>query len=245
MRYLRFVFTVLWASAAVATPWALLFSFPTPTSNPRGYDDFLYGVVADGPTPYVYRFTGTQGSIYSSFPAPGGSGAWGLGSYQSYLYIGNYSTSWIYKTTLGGSLISSFKCPLGGPADFDIGSYPGFPPYYVLHIAFPDLGIIGVVNQNTGSLIATFAAPGPRPLSYEDGLGTHNTCGDGVTHKVYEDMVPVLDVDAAVGLDKVYTTNGIPSDLTIVDDSTDRVYWYTNNTVVTPASLGRVKALFR
>jgi hypothetical protein len=96
-------------------------------------------------------------------------------------------------------------------------------------------------------LLGTFAAPGPRPFSWEGWVvpGAHNTCGDGSTHKVYEDMVPVLDFDTPVGVDKSYTTSEVPSVLTVVDDASDYLYLYINNTSVDPVSFGRVKALFK
>jgi len=86
---------------------------------------------------------------------------------------------------------------------------------------------------------------GPRPLSWEQWLSSNNTCGDGSTHKVYENYEPVLDFDAPVGVDKSYSTANEPSDLAVVDDATDRVYRYVNNTAVTPSSFARVKALFQ
>ncbi len=53
--------------------WDIVASYPTPVSNPRGYQTggILFGyVVRAGPTPYVYGFQLGTGSIVSSFPVP-------------------------------------------------------------------------------------------------------------------------------------------------------------------------------
>ncbi len=223
--------------------WKLMASYPTPVSNPRGYQtggiSFGY-VLGAGPTPYVYGFRLDTGSIVSSFPAPGGAGAWGItGSPSSGFYVSNNRTSWIYKVTGTGSVISSFRCPVPGPADMDLRWYPRD-----LYVAIPDRNIIAVVDETTGSLVSTFKAPGSRPTAC---CGYQTTLiADSATHTIYENGVPVITgIETPVGADWDATTdNDYSVALFVADDATDRIYIYQKTEGVAPASLGRVKALF-
>jgi hypothetical protein len=241
------VLIAVWSFGFVLAPtvngWSFVASYPTPISNPRGYQtggiSFGY-VVAGGATPCVLGFLLSTGSIVSSFGAPGGTGAWGLtGSPTSGFYISNNNTSWIYKVTNTGSVTSSFICPITGPADID---FPLVGPYY-LHIAIPARNLIAVVNQTTGSLVSTFAGPGLRPTAI---TGYQTTLiADSATHTIYENGVPVITgITTPVGAD-VDASTDYHVNLFVVDDATDRIYIYRKTVAVAPASLGRVKALYK
>jgi hypothetical protein len=231
------------ANAACAYTWRLVASYPVPVSNPRGYrvGPLFYGYIVDaGSIPYVYYFLLPTGSIFSSFPAPGGPGAWGITGLYEESYISNNRTSWIYKITSTGSVISSFRCPLPGPADMNINWMTRY-----MEIAIPDRNVIAVVDTTTGSLVRTFVGPGSRPTAC---CGYQTTLiVDAATHTVYENGVPVITgIDTPVGADENFTTdNDYDLWLYVVDDATDRIYWYERVLTVVPASLGRVKALFR
>lgn len=231
-------------NAACAYTWRLVASYPTPGPNPRGYS--VYGVesgwiVQGEAIPHVYHVYWYTGSIITSFPAPGGAGAWGIaGSSPGGFYVSNNSTSWIYKVTSTGSLVSSFLCPVAGPADIDFHWYT-----YQLCIAIPDQNIIAVVDRTTGSLISTFAAPGSRPTAC---CGYQTTLiADSATHAIYEDGVPAITgIGNPVGADEEASTKyDYYVALFVVDDATDHVYFYNKTVAVAPASLGRVKALFK
>ena len=242
----RVIFGV-WCLGFILVPtvngWRFVASYPTPVFDPRGYQtggiSFGY-VVRAGPTPYVYGFQLDTGSIVSSFPAPGGAGAWGItGSPTSGFYVSNNTTSWIYKVTSTGSVVSSFLCPVAGPADIDFLWYT-----YQLCIAIPDQNIIAVVDRTTGSLVSTFAGPGSRPTAC---CGYQTTLiADAATHTVYENGVPVITgIATPVGADEdASTDNDYYVMLYVVDDATDHIYYYNKTVEVAPASLGRVKALF-
>jgi len=191
-------------------------------------------------TPYVYEFILPTGSILSSFPAAGGAGAWGITAYtSSAIYISNNRTSWIYKVTSTGSLMASFLCPVAGPADMNLSWLSGY-----LNIAIPGKNAIAIVTT-AGSLVGTFAAPGSRPTAC---CGYQTTLiADSVTHTVYEDGVPVITgIETPVGADEEATTdNDYNVYLLAVDDATDRVYLYKKTVAVAPASVGRVKTLFK
>lgn len=199
-------------------------------------------VVSGGPNPYVYYISTQTGTIASSFPAPGGAGAWGIANRSRYaLYFSNNQTSWIYVTTTAGSLYRSFQCPIPRPADLDIRGFP-----ISLYIAIPDRNVIAVVNPTTGSLVSTFAGPGSRPTGC-CGYGM-TLISDSATHTIYEDGRPVIkDIQTPVGIDDIHTLGGqdIGYFIWVVDAATNYIYRYDKWTPVEPASLGRVKALFR
>ena len=218
-------------------------SYPTPGPNPQGYGgggpEAGYIVMA-GANPHIYFYWWIRSSIISSFPAPGGAGAWGIAREPGGgLFITNSRTSWIYETTTQGSLVNSFRCPFDGPADCEF-AWPGFI------VAIPDRNIIALLNRKTGSLIGTYAGPGRRPTGC-GGYG-HFYVSDMGTHTVYEDGVPIITgIQTPVGLG--YTASTAPPYdilLYVIDDATDHYYCYVRSgSGVEPASLGRVKALFR
>jgi hypothetical protein len=231
------------------TPWHLYTSYPTPGGNPRGFEALSSRgyVIQDGPSPYVYYIRIPSGQTISSFPAPGGPGAWGI-SWDSVaggngFFVSNAVTSWIYDVDLTGSVISPFLCPVAGPADMEVRWYQG--SLYYLYVAVPDQNIIAIVNQTTGSLVSTLPGPGGRPTACGGYSAFFVT--DVATHAVYEDGVPVIKgIEMPTGFSYTAITGRIWEDtVSIVDDATDRIYLYRNATEVAPASLGRVKALFR
>jgi hypothetical protein len=233
------------AATAATGAWELYASYPTPGPNPRGYwgigPEAGY-IVMDGGDPYVYLYSWTRGSIAWSFPAPGGPGAWGIYYYGATFYITNNRTSWIYETTKQGSVISSFRCPFDGPADL---SHKYLLPSG-LQVAIRDRNIIAVLDYTTGSLLATYPGPGARPTG---AWGyAHAYVSDTATHTVYEDGVPVITgIQTPVGLSGT-TLTAPPYDikLFVIDDATDYYYYYGRESgAVPPASLGRVKALFK
>jgi hypothetical protein len=111
-----------------------------------------------------------------------------------------------------------------------------------LEIAIPARNVIAVVDPTTGSLVSTFAGPGSRPTAccgYQTRLIV-----DAGTHTVYENGVAVITgIDTPVGADEQFTLD-YDYWIYVVDDATDRIYWYERVVAVAPASLGRVKALF-
>ena len=229
--------------AAIADEWKLIASYPTPGPNPRGYwggGPAAGYIVMDGANPRIYHYWWEESSILSSFPAPGGPGAWGIAKEPGGgFFVTNNRTSWIYETTTQGSVVNSFRCPFTGPADCEF-AWPGFI------VAIPDRNIVAVLNYTTGSLIGTYAGPGRRPVGC--GGYAHFYVSDSGTRTVYEDGVPVITgLQTPVGFS--YTWGTLPPydwHLYIVDDATDHYYFYwRSDTAVFPASLGRVKALFR
>jgi hypothetical protein len=231
------------SGASYGDAWKLMASYPTPGPNPRGYSSTTPAagfIVMDGLNPYVLRYSWEQGTIRSSFPAPGGPGAWGITRESGGgIFVTNNRTSWIYETTTQGSLVNSFRCPFDGPADCEF-AWPGFI------VAIPNRNIIALLNRKTGSLVGTYAGPGRRPTGC--GGYAHFYVSDSGTHTVYEDGVPIITgIQSPVGFGyTAYTAPPYDKELYVIDDATDYYYWYTRTSEdIGPASLGRVKALFK
>jgi hypothetical protein len=227
--------------------WGIVSSCPAPCAEPRDLN--VYGecyLVGDGPAPQVFRIDPQNGSVYYSFAAPGGLGAWGITGIANptVLYLSNYRTSWIYKITTNGSVLSSYRCPLPGPAGI---SWEG--PNR-LEVTIPDLNVVAALNLNEGYLISAFRGPGSRPTAC---LGENaEFIGDAGTHTVYRSSVsrwyPIITgIETPAGFDGYQYINDTPPGmgLYIVDAATKYIYNYEDNAPVTPASLGRVKALFQ
>jgi hypothetical protein len=159
------------------------------------------------------------------------------------MYLSNNRTSWIYHINSTGSVYSSFRCPEDGPADMELRWYTGV--LYYLHVAIPGRNLIAVVNENTGSLVATMPGPGSTPTGC-GGEPPEFFVTDSGTHAMYERGVVVISgISTPLGFDYTALTDGWVDNLFVVEDATDRIYWYRSESAFEPASLGRVKALFR
>ena len=249
----RVVVVVATAVLVVVTgagAWKFLRSFAAPGPEPRGFTAAGSGaglVVQDDPGgSYVYVIDTHDGSIITSFAAPGGRGAWGVSSSVNlgYLYVSNYRTSWIYHITTAGSVLGSYQCPVAGPADMEIDTdYP----YYRLHVAIPDSNVIAVLNRTTGSLVSSYAGPGTRPTSC--GGRRAVLIADADEGKVYYKGVGWIlsGFDTPTGLGSVESADTRPHGwVYVVDAGKDMIYvWGTDTCSVYPASVGRVKALFK
>jgi hypothetical protein len=227
-------------TGVAAAAWDVVASYPTPTSNPRGYYAHPDGgwLVDDSEPARVLHVYWPSGSIAASFAAPGGAGAFGVcRGPGGRLLISNVTTSTIYETSTAGSVHNSFPCPISGPADMTSG-YSGD----VVCIAIPEGNVIAAVNMTTGSLVSTYTGPGARPTS----CCSHNAAfvADEATHTIYLDALPIITgIDTPVGLGELSTTDA--TFLYVIDDATDYCYVYQSDVAVEPASIGRVRALFR
>jgi len=228
-----------------AEGWKFLTSFATPGAEPRGISfDAGQRIVDDGPGgSYVYQVDFYNGYVYGSFPAPGGRGAWGvsIGLDAGRMFISNYRTSWIYHVTRTGSLLGSFVCPIPHPADMEMtyGSQ--------LHVAIPDRNIVAVVNAATGSLVSTYAGPGTRPTSVGSfGAVVIADADEGKIWHRYGQSWILSGFNNPTGVSGLQTITQSVEIFFIADAADDTVYvWGSDTCTVFPASLGRVKALFR
>lgn len=226
----------VWAAAlAAAAEWTLIGSWPTPGPEPRGMD---YGWLAsDGSPALIYRIVTGTGSISASFAAPGGAGVWGVcrGTNYQNLFVSNYTSSYIYNVTTAGSILSSFMCALPGPAGMEFSSG--------LYVSFPNQNLIASVNMTTGSIISSFSGPGSRVTAC---WWSGAFAADSETHAIYgNQQVIIAGIETPCGLCGIGTTREPATLIYVADAATDYVYTYYNGAAVEPASLGRVKAVYR
>jgi len=207
-----------------AGAWYLVSSCPAPCAEPRDVTGEGSYLVGDGPTPQIYAINLKTGSVGSSFPAPGGPGAWGISSVpnEDAFYLSNNLTSWIYKITTTGSVLSSFLCPLPGPAGID---YAGWPER--LEVTIPDMNVVAALDLKEGYLISAFRGPGLKPTScFGDNWGL---VGDAGTHIVYARIyrTPLITgIETPVGLlGYNYIRDTYPNmGLYVVDAATKYIY---------------------
>lgn len=223
-------------------------SFPAP---PGARDVAFEGwgplyVFALGTPSRVYELT-TSGSIVRSFTIAVPDGARGF-TYDGYsvsrLWVSNRLNGYIYAFTTAGSLTSSFLCPVGKPYGL------GFSVYNPTHgnglfASCRDENLIVRLNPTTGSLLSSFAGPASAVIGYDDWL-----CVDRDSNYLYWDYNRewrVLDTLPArpygVGTGVLWPTDQWVRGFVLCRNG--YIYFYMGYSAVAPASLGRVKALFR
>lgn len=238
------------AAAAGADIWPprLIGSFAAPPDAiDVAYEWGPLYVLVGGATPTVYELT-TGGSVRSSFTVPVGNGARGI-TYDCYtndwMWVSNRLNGYIYRLTTTGSLLASFPCPTGAP--YGLG-YTLYNPRHGrgLFAACRDENLVARLDPTTGSLQATFAGPATAAVAFDDFFAA-----DRYSTDIYWDyygswqvlgQLPARPYGVTARVDwptydqwvKMYVLcqNGY-------------VYRYEGVTAVAPASLGRVKALFR
>ena len=237
------------AAAAGAQVWPprLVGSFPAPPGAVDvAYEHRALFVLVNAASPTVCELT-TSGSFLGSFSVPVPGGARGI-TYDGYswssVFISNRINGYIYKLTTAGSLTGSFPCPAGAP--YGLG-YSDFNPRHGwgLFAACRDAGCIARLDATTGSLWSTFAGPAAAVVAYDDFFAAVRSSDD--VHWDYNgpwqvfDSMPANVAGLAAGVDW-------PTDQWIslfVLCRNDYIYHYEGYTAVAPASLGRVKALYR
>jgi hypothetical protein len=237
------VAVIAFTNPAAATKWSLAHSASAPAPNARGLDlaRSIEGyLLCDASPPQIFRFIdrGASFEFFAPIRTNVPSGAWGLrwkGGTPQGFWVSNYVTSHFYRVNLNGSVLNSFPCPWGRPGDFGNVVYS---PWYV---AIPEENII-LTTTTTGSLISSFQGPGKRPTA-----ACGNIIGDSGTGWVY----------ARDGGFPLKAPGGVVSDFMTGPPFYDRIYvtdtatntlqlWFAGGTpAVSPASLGRVKALFQ
>ncbi|MEE8639032.1 MAG: hypothetical protein V3T41_01350 [bacterium] len=235
------------AAGAQVWPPRLIGSFPAP---PGAWDvayeyRWLY-VLTDGTPPRVYQLT-TTGSTNASFPVPVPAGARGIacnGFSPDRMFISNRLNGYIYKLTMEGSLLSSFLCPVGSPYGLGFSEY--YSPHGIgLFASCRDRNLILRLNDTTGSLLSSFAGPSTAVVGFDDFFaGVRNS---NYVYWDYYGRWQVFDTMPARPYG-VGTRVEWPIDQTVylyVLCGNAYIYQYFGWTAVAPASLGRVKALFR
>jgi hypothetical protein len=203
-------------------------------------------VLAPGPPVRVYTVA-TNGSVVRSITVAVPSGARGLaidGYSFNQFWISNRLNGYIYALTTAGSVTRSFPCPGGRPYGL------GFSAYNPTHgnglfASCRGRNVIVRMNPTTGSLLSSFAGPESAVIGYDDWLGV-----DRDSRYLYWDFyrdwrildtLPALPYGVATGV-------AWPTDQDVrafVLCQNGYIYRYAGLNAVAPASLGRVKALFR
>lgn len=253
-----FVAVALICTATQSTAYLgqFLSSFPAPASGHRGLGtnvgEDLY-VVCLLPNPYVYRINDFNGSIYQSYRAP-------FGSWTDGAALDHAGYLWVTKATatppalLGrcdaatGSIVVSFPI-IEHKADGGV-AVEATSPYYV--ICNTSGRLTGRYRYSTGSLVSTFSMP--------HASSTEDPCFDSGNDLIW---FP----DASRSWVYGYTTNGsfvksfsVANYIRYPNSSTykEGKVWLSSSrgsyicvfdcpvfVGAEPASLGRVKALFR
>ncbi len=239
------------SAAARADDWPprMVDSFPAPP----GALDIALGVwrlyaLVDGNPPTVYELEYGTGSIAETFTLRVPRGARGI-SYDWYprrmFYLSNRINGYIYKIPIDTPIVSSFLCPVGTPYGLT------YSDVYWRHgsgvfAACRDENLIARIDPTTGELLSTFAGPATAVIGFDYCFAV-----DRYTPFLYWDYygswqildtLPARPRGVALGLEERPYDEGIRG---FVLCRNGYIYYYYGYITVAPASLGRVKALFR
>ncbi len=238
------------AAGAGAQVWPprLVASFAAPPGAiDVAYENRGFYVLIDAAPPTVCELT-TNGSLLGSFAVSVPAPARGI-TYDGYnwsrFFISNRTNGYIYRLTTAGSLVGSFRCPAGAP--YGLGFTDGYSPHGLgLFAACRDAGCIARLNATTGSLLSTFAGPAAAPVTYDDFFAGVRDSNDVYWdyNRLWQvfDTMPARPLGVAAGVD--WPTYDQWVKLYILCQN-GYIYRYEGYTAVAPASLGRVKALYR
>jgi len=224
---------VLCAAAAYGGTASIVSSFRSPSSAAYGidyYDGYLYH--ADRAVPYIYQTTMT-GSLVKSIRVSAPYNPAGIDRTQDGFWTCSYNPPWVYRLSTTGAVLNSFPAwERGWGITFGEDSLWYTQLFYIFKVT------------TGGSIMRSFVITGINPAGI---------CWDNPylwiagysTHQIYKITQTGSIVDSANV--KGGPTYGITCD--------DPYLWYTANyyvyqirfspTAVAPASLGKVKAIYR
>ncbi len=231
---------------------ALVGSFASPGQYTDGlgylvFSGVRYISVATSTPDRIWRLYRTTGSVYASYPSPtsytmgGDSGIIGM---TGYTWVVSQSPNYVYRMGFAsGSVYGSFPGPSTsswGVAFRDAGA----GSYYIYYTA---LSRLYRMNATTGSVYASYSLPfSPTDLAFD---AAHNCLwvGDSSGGRIRQMSLTGSNIASfAIGIppfgvafDGTYVLAGVSS-------PTHRINIYeVGGAGIAPASLGRVKALFR
>jgi DNA-binding beta-propeller fold protein YncE len=243
------VFAMSAAASGQVWPPQLVTSFPAPPGAiDVAYEEGpLYALVGSAP-PTVFTLNYWNGSITGSFTIPVPNGARGIattGYSPTHMWVSNRLNGYLYRLTTSGSLLGSFACPGGTP--YGLGGYRfAYPPDEgYLMVSCRDENHFLRVNHTTGSLVSSFAGPATAVIGYDEWLAVDRN--NSYLYWNYYGSWRVLDTLPArpwgIATNVMWTIGtGIRAYALCRDGY---IYHYSGYTAVAPASVGRVKALFR
>jgi len=230
---------------AAAAAWGafgdVIASFPAPANNARalGYaGGYLYCYA--GTSPYrIYRINPANGSVVSSFVSAAGSDTYGLEWDGTYLDFGANSANRVYRATNAGSVASSFAC-----SHIDNGLTWDGANFWVTD-ADSHFWRVNTSGSVLASFTTAFDAYDPAFAGNYLIVGSHNP-----SHRLYKLTTAgsvVASTAAPANFPWGATFDGTYLWVTTTT-GTDRIWKLGAGPVwtdVQPASLGRVKALYR
>jgi len=229
------------AGGASATTWRLYHSDPVPAPKVRGCswgDSPYYYVLTDGTPPRIWPYIVNIPKFGNPMELDIPTGAWGLEYYPPLdeFWVTHHDNSYIYRLSTTGSLLSSFRCPKDHPADIAMGV---FSKINEVAVAIPDENLVLYMNT-AGSVVSSEPGPGSRVTAAALAVG------DEATHTVYT-WDGTFTVNATGGLIPLAQQGSRYYFLQVTDmtSGTFQLWEHDPAPAVLPASLGRVKALFR
>jgi hypothetical protein len=269
MKKFLFLITVIALSASFA--WGVLgeivASFPAPADYPIALakamsDSYLW--VYCNTSPYrVYRINANTGSVYSSFVSPQGEYTFGLTysygggtglPYHSYLWMGNYESCYVYRCNYNtGSVYASFSTAPGYISGLAVEATGdgGYSP----------TGLFASGSWNSSTIYSKDLVTGSNVDSWDVGEYVFDLAWDwrneiiwsGFRYNAVFGFNTNGSVVTAVKTPKDYPLGAAYSSNYLWVSTTTGSHWiwkihcpaFMDGTNVEPASVGKVKAIFR
>ncbi len=240
------------AAAAAWGIWppALVGSFPAPPgSTDVGYEYMRLYAMTDGTPPRAFQLNYYNGSVLGSFDLAMPTGGRGITYDFSFtgFWVSNRLNNYIYRLATTGSALSSFYFSYATP--YDIGYVSSSFFYHGtgtgLFVACPSNNRVYRITT-LGSFVSSFAGPAAAVIAYDEWLAAENN-----SNYLYWDYyagnwqvlatlpAPILGIGNGVQ----WPTRQWVDNYVLC--SNNYIYRFSGYTDVAPASLGKVKALFR
>jgi hypothetical protein len=250
--FLITVVALVSAATAFGALGDIVSSFRAPATQPRGLaraNGVLFVLDYNSPN-RVYRLNPTNGSVTGSWPAPYNTGNRGLAYiFGNNVYVGCWSNDTIYRCNSGtGSVIASWavghdpqglaavQTGDGGEGATSLYCSDSSPSYFWRH------------HYTTGSVISSFAAP---HSSIQDITYDHR---NGLIWRYNSNVVYGITTTGSVKASFSWPGHGSYAGMAyhsqyLYISATTQQYIYRvdcpNTVGVTPASMGKIKAVFK
>jgi hypothetical protein len=184
------------------------------------YDGTYLYIIDVSTSPHIYKFDPVRGVIIGSFPYPAGMRAYGLAYGNGFLYFAEYLAGDLYKLNTSGSIVASFHLGFGTPRGLAYVENAG-TPYLFCSTRPHGSNSKSVVYRitTTGSVLDSAGWP---DVGLIPGCGASGLGYDG------EYLWGIHNIGSGAGVENLALQ-----------------LQYINDFSVEPASVGKIKALFR